>query len=148
MAEGCTDSNSTATSLEDHSQDFEDNPTRDTITEGLLNVLKPSVEALDTQVEKTREAQVELRDQIDVLAAELKKISEQQASPIDLEAYITKLGNSKKRVLVVQNVLASAQDRLNKVHQSCLRETNRRRTQLESSPNTSPQSEHPATLPK
>ena len=33
MAEGCTDSNSTATSLEDHSDDFEDNPTRDTITE-------------------------------------------------------------------------------------------------------------------
>jgi len=130
------DSNSTATSLEDHSEDFEDNPTRDTITEGLLNLLKPSVETLDTQVEKTREAQIELRDQIDLLAAELKKISEQQASPIDLESYITKLGNSKKRVLVVQNVLASAQDRLNKVHQSCLRETNRRRNQLEASPSS------------
>ena len=39
------------------------------------------------QVEKTREAQVELRDQIDVLAGELKKISEQQASPIDLGTY-------------------------------------------------------------
>jgi len=147
MAEGCTDSNSTATSLEDHSDDFEDNPTRDTITEGLLNLLKPSVEQLDTQVERTREAQIELRDQIDLLAADLKTISEQQASPIDLESYITKLSNSKKRVLVVQNVLASAQDRLNRVHQSCLRETNRRRAQLESSPNTSPQQENPARLP-
>jgi hypothetical protein len=46
------DSNSTATSLEDHSEDFEDNPTRDTITEGLLNLLKPSVETLDTQVQQ------------------------------------------------------------------------------------------------
>ena len=37
-----------------------------------------------TKVERTREAQIELRDQIDLLAADLKTISEQQASPIDL----------------------------------------------------------------
>ena len=36
------------------------------------------------QVDRTRQAQSELKDQIDTLSAELKKISEQQACPIDL----------------------------------------------------------------
>ena len=34
---------------------------------------------------------------------------------MDLEAYITKLNNSKKRVVVVQNILSATQDWLNKV---------------------------------
>ena len=52
MDAGC-DSNSTATSLEDHSEDFEDNPTRDTLTEGLMCLLKPSLDSLDSQAEAT-----------------------------------------------------------------------------------------------
>ena len=36
------------------------------------------------KVDRTRQAQSELKDQIDTLSAELKKISEQQACPIDL----------------------------------------------------------------
>ena len=36
------------------------------------------------QVEKTREAQAELKDQIEALAAELKNISDQQSCPVDL----------------------------------------------------------------
>jgi len=148
MAAGYCASNSTATSLEDQSDEFEDNPTRDTLTDGLLNLLKPSIDTLDSQVDRTRQAQSELKDQIDTLSAELKKISEQQACPIDLETYITKLNNSKKRVVVVQNILGSAQDRLNKVHQNCLRETARRRTLLEPSPVSSPQADQPARLPK
>ena len=43
------------------------------------------------------------------------KISEEESCPVDLEAYITKLNNSKKRVVVVQNILSATQDRLNKV---------------------------------
>ena len=43
------------------------------------------------------------------------KISEEESCPVVLEAYITKLNNSKKRVVVVQNILSAAQDRLNKV---------------------------------
>lgn len=113
-----------------------------------MNLLKPSIDTLDTQVDRTRQAQSELKCQIEELSVELKKIADQQSSPIDLESYITKLNLSKKRVVVVQNILASAQDRLNRVHQNCLRETARRRTLLEPSPVTSPQSDQPAKLPK
>ena len=40
MAAGCA-SNSTATSLEDQSDEFEDNPTRDTLTDVSLYVFLP-----------------------------------------------------------------------------------------------------------
>ncbi len=36
--------------FQDHSEDFEDNPTRDTLTEGLMCLLKPSLDSLDSQV--------------------------------------------------------------------------------------------------
>lgn len=36
------------------------------------------------KVEKTRQAQAELKDQIEALAAELKNISDQQSCPVDL----------------------------------------------------------------
>lgn len=148
MMDGGCDSNSTATSLEDHSEDLEDNPTRDTLTEGLMCLLKPSLDSLDSQVERTRQAQSELKDQIESLSVDLKKVAEEQSCPVDLESYITKLNNSKKRVVVVQNILATAQDRLNRVHQASLRETARRRTELEPSPASTPLADQPARLPK
>jgi hypothetical protein len=142
------DSNSTATSIEDKTDDFADNPTRDTLSEGLMCMIKPTIDTLDERVRDTREAQALLKQQIEGLSADLKKISEEESCPVDLEAYITKLNNSKKRVVVVQNILSAAQDRLNKVHHNCLKETAKRRTLLEPSPASTPLGEAPARLPK
>ena len=112
-------------------------------------MIKPTIDTLDERVKATREAQAELKRQIEGLSSDLRKISEEQGCPVDLETYITKLNNSKKRVVVVQNILSAAQDRLNKVHQNCLKETARRRALLEPSPATTPQGpEEPARLPK
>lgn len=145
------DSNSTATSLEDHTEDFDtaDNPTRDTLAEGLLCLIKPTIDNLDTHVTATLTAQSELKEQISSLQSSLRVLTTQQACPLDLDSYIVKLNNSKKRVTVVANILSAAQDRLNKVHQNCLKETARRRALLEPSPATTPQGpEEPARLPK
>ena len=98
------------------------------------------------------------------------KLSEEENCPVDLEAYITKLNNSKKRVVVVQNILSGAQDRLNKVgrasvpnrnmllylieillnkvHHNSLKETAKSRTLLEPSPASTPLGEAAARLPK
>ena len=51
----------------------------------------------------------------------------------EIEEAINKLNNAKKRVVVVANILQGAQDRLNKVHKNCLKETSQRRTLLEPS---------------
>ena len=54
------DSNSTATSLEDRTDDLDigDNPTRDTLAEGILSLVRPTIDNLETQVSNTLCAQV------------------------------------------------------------------------------------------
>ena len=56
------DSASTATSLEDRTEDLdagaEENPTRDTLAEGLLCLIRPTIDSLETQVSSTLTAQV------------------------------------------------------------------------------------------
>lgn len=146
------DSASTATSLEDRTEDLdtgaEENPTRDTLAEGLLCLVRPTIDSLEKQVSSTLTAQSELKDQIVTLQSSLKSLQQQQSCPVDLDSYIVKLGNTRKRVTVVANILTAAQDRLNKVHQNCLKETARRRALLEPSPATTPGPEEPARLPK
>ena len=89
-----------------------------------------------------------MKDQITTLQTSLKSLQQQQSCPVDLDSYIVKLSNTRKRVTVVANILTAAQDRLNKVHQNCLKETARRRALLEPSPATTPGPEEPARLPK
>lgn len=45
---------STNTSLEDKTDDFCENPTRDSLAEGLMSVLKPTIDQLDERVRTTR----------------------------------------------------------------------------------------------
>jgi len=56
-----------------------------------------------------RISQIELKQQIDGLADEIKKISDEQQCPLDLETYVKKLLNAKRRVTVVSNILQVAQ---------------------------------------
>lgn len=78
-----------------------------------------------------RFSQLELKQCIDSLNEELKKIAETQKNSIDLDVYIKKLINAKHRITVVTNVLQTAQERLNKVHSSIEKETTKRKVILE-----------------
>jgi len=80
-----------------------------------------------------RKSQVELREQIDKLAQDLHRLSELQEFPIDLEPYVKKLMNSRRRVMLVNNILQNAQERLGRLHQSVTRETAKRKALLEPS---------------
>ena len=144
------DTNSTATSLEDRTEDLDsgENPTRDTLAEGLLSLIRPTIDSLEGQVSSTLGAQAELKDQICSLQKSLRSLQQQQQCPMELDSYINKLNNTRKRVSLVATILTSAQERLNRVHTSCLRETARRRALLEPSPATTPGPEEPARLPK
>ena len=85
------------------------NPTRDNLTDGLVGLLRPSLEALDKGVCNTRDAQNELKDRINSLEQQLLAIEAEQSCPVDLESYINKLNNSKKRILIVNTILQGAQ---------------------------------------
>lgn len=78
-----------------------------------------------------RFSQLELKQCVDSLSEELKKISEAQKNSVDLDIYIKKLINAKHRITVVTNVLQTAQDRLNKVHLSLEKETVKRKVLLD-----------------
>lgn len=126
------DSESTATSIDENTENFCDNPTRDTLAEGLMGLIKPPVDQLDELVRSTRISQLELKQCIESLSEELKKVAESQQTSVDLDAYVKKLVNAKHRVTVLSNILQNAQDRLNKIHQSIERETVKRKALLES----------------
>lgn len=125
------DTESTTTSIDDKTDDFGDSPTREALADGLMGLLRPAVEQLDDRVKSTRITQLELKQQIDSLAEDLRKISENQPMPFDLDAYVKKLMNAKRRVMLVNNILQNAQERLNRVHQNVSREAARRKALLE-----------------
>ncbi|XP_020847393.1 SNARE-associated protein Snapin isoform X1 [Phascolarctos cinereus] len=113
---------------------------RDLFAEGLLEFLRPAVQQLDSHVHAVRESQVELREQIDNLATaplspfapELCRINEDQKVALDLDPYVKKLLNARRRVVLVNNILQNAQERLRRLNHSVAKETVRRRAMLES----------------
>ncbi|CAG9860107.1 unnamed protein product [Phyllotreta striolata] len=125
------DSESTGTSIEDNTENFCDNPTRDTLAEGLMGLIKPTVDQLDERVRATRISQLELKQCIESLSEELKAISETQQNCAELDIYVKKLINAKQRVTLVSNILQTTQQRLNRIHVSLEKETQKRRVVLD-----------------
>ncbi|MED6246748.1 hypothetical protein ATANTOWER_022863 [Ataeniobius toweri] len=105
----------------------------DPVAEGLLELIKPAIQQLDVHVHSVRESQVELREHIDNLATELFKINEHQKVALDLDPYVKKLLNSRRRVVLVNNILQNAQERLRRLNHNVAKETARRKTMLEAS---------------
>ncbi|KAG7160737.1 SNARE-associated protein Snapin-like [Homarus americanus] len=135
------DTESTCTSVDDRTEDLV-SPTRDALVDGIVGLLKPCLDQLDDRVRATRVSQSELHQQLEGLAAELARVQEQTRCPLQLDAYIKKLQNAKRRVVVVNNILQNTQDRLNKLHTQVNKENARRRALLET---TSPSSTTPST---
>ncbi|XP_070996304.1 SNARE-associated protein Snapin-like [Oncorhynchus clarkii lewisi] len=113
---------------------------KDAIAEGLLDLLKPAVQQLDLHVHSVRESQVELREHIDNLATELCRINEHQKVVLDLDPYVKKLLNARRRVVLVNNILQNAQERLRRLNHNVAKETARRKTMLETSGAFTPRS--------
>jgi len=53
-----------------------------------------------------------LKQQIEVLSEELKKISDSQQCLLDIDVYVRKLLNAKLKVTVVSNILQNVQVKL------------------------------------
>ncbi|XP_065184615.1 SNARE-associated protein Snapin-like [Sycon ciliatum] len=104
-----------------------DSSQRDALAEGILGLLRPAVAEMDTRVATVRESQQELRSYIDTLAEELKQLSAMQALPVDLEPYVKKLANARRRVALIVSLMQTVQDRLTRVQQGVAKETSRRK---------------------
>jgi len=104
---------------------------RTVFSNGLMNLLTPVVSELDDRVKATRQSQILLRQQIDGLAEDLRALSDGYHTPYDLEPYMRKIQDSRKRVAVVSSILQNAQDRLTKLQRNIAKETERRKSMLE-----------------
>lgn len=105
--------------------------TKDPLVEGLVNILRPAINEIDANVSTTRESQLLLRQQIDKLTDELQKLALLQKSPVELAPYIKKLLNCRRKVTIVNSILQSTQERLNKLQQNVTRETSRKKALAE-----------------
>lgn len=122
------DTESTTTSADENTGNLCDNPTRDTLAEGLLGLLKPTVDQLDDRVRATRISQLELKQHIESLNEELQKVREAVNNHPDLDPYVKKLIACKHKVTVVLNVLQTSQDRLNEIRRMINKEKGVRTT--------------------
>ncbi|KAK7094980.1 SNARE-associated protein Snapin-like [Littorina saxatilis] len=104
---------------------------RDAVASGVFELLKPAVDEIDDRVKTVRESQIELRQQIDSLCDDLKKIAESEAVPVELEPYVKKLNNSRRRVMLVNSILQNVQERLHKLQNNVSKESARRKTMLD-----------------
>ncbi|XP_031840350.1 SNAP associated protein isoform X2 [Nomia melanderi] len=127
------DTASDNTSIDDKIDDFCENPTRDALTEGLMSLLKPTVDQLDERIRATRICQIELKQQIESLAEELQRINEALQCPLETDSYVKKLINAKHKITIVSNILQSTQERLNKIHQAVEKNTVKRKALLDHS---------------
>ncbi|GCB82310.1 hypothetical protein scyTo_0022893 [Scyliorhinus torazame] len=67
-----------------------------------------------------------------LLCNELCRINEDQKMALDLDPYVKKLLNARRRVVLVNNILQNAQERLRRLNHNVAKETARRKALLES----------------
>lgn len=75
-----------------------------------------------------------------ISSAELCRINEHQKVALDLDPYVKKLLNARRRVVLVNNILQNAQERLRRLNHNVAKETARRKTMLEASGAFTPRS--------
>uniref|UniRef100_A0A1I7YI58 Biogenesis of lysosome-related organelles complex 1 subunit 7 n=1 Tax=Steinernema glaseri TaxID=37863 RepID=A0A1I7YI58_9BILA len=94
------------------------------LTEGIMNVIGPAIHRLDEQVHNTRTSQVSLALQIDELSQYLKAINDEQSDVhYDLDVYVSKLDDSRRRVSNVSQTLLGIQERLSQLQRGIARES-------------------------
>ncbi|XP_033643522.1 SNARE-associated protein Snapin-like isoform X2 [Asterias rubens] len=89
---------------------------REAMAAGILELFKPAVQEVDERVRLVRESQLELRHQIEELDEVLKQLGQSREPPIELDPYVKKLMNSKRKIAVISNIIQNAQDRLSRLH--------------------------------
>merc|ERR1712136_448953 len=89
---------------------------KEALAQGLFHLFRPAVDNIDGRVKAVRQSQVELRAHIDNLAEDLRRISDCRAVPIDLDPYVKRLLNTRRRIGNVATLLQSVQERVNKVN--------------------------------
>lgn len=99
------------------------------LSEGLLTSLKPSIEELDASIVSLRQSQVDLQTSIESLSDDIKSFSNFDQD-FHLEVCLKKLTNSRRRVMLVNNILQNSQERLNRIQNGVAKELVKKKNAL------------------
>ncbi|WKY05053.1 hypothetical protein Q1695_005790 [Nippostrongylus brasiliensis] len=96
------------------------------------------IEALEEQIRSTRGAQLEMSTRVNEMAEFLHELNEHE-EPYDIQAYVGKLQDSKRRINNVNQIIGSVHDRLSRVQRLIAREIYKKKktikeTEVPSSP--------------
>ncbi|VDD90950.1 unnamed protein product [Enterobius vermicularis] len=108
------------------------------MSEGLMDIMKPAIERLDAQILATRSSQYTLYESIKTLADYLKGISTKRQAPFDLDVYVRKLDDSKKRIVTVGTMLQNLHDRLGRLQRKVAREVYNQKQIITQTPPSQP----------
>ncbi|XP_022094666.1 SNARE-associated protein Snapin-like isoform X1 [Acanthaster planci] len=103
---------------------------RDAMAAGILELLRPAVQEVDERVRLVRESQLDLRQQIEELDEVLKQLGQSREPPIELDPYVKKLMNSKRKIAVISNIVQNAQERVRKLQQRIGKESGKKLSHL------------------
>ncbi|KAE9550857.1 hypothetical protein FO519_005938 [Halicephalobus sp. NKZ332] len=103
------------------------------MTEAIMDAVRPAVHKLDEQVKNTRKSQLHLLAQMDELSQFLKKISDEQPMPYDLEKYVRKMDDSRRRINEASIRLQGFHDRMSQLQRLVARESFKKKQQLKES---------------
>ncbi|NWR80271.1 SNAPN protein, partial [Centropus unirufus] len=106
---------------------------RELFAEGLLHTLTawPQVRGVGSAPHPIPSRCLPTLSHPSALSAELCRINEDQKVALDLDPYVKKLLNARRRVVLVNNILQNAQERLRRLNHSVAKETMRRKVMLE-----------------
>ena len=82
----------------------------------LYSVFESLVARFDSQVKSVQLTQTVLNSKIDEVLSELQRVGEAQAFEIDLSPHICRLTNSKLRLVLANNIIQSAHERLSRLY--------------------------------
>ncbi|KAI6192264.1 Biogenesis of lysosome-related organelles complex 1 subunit 7 [Aphelenchoides bicaudatus] len=92
------------------------------ISEGIMDIIRPSITKLDEQVKNTRKSQLLLAGDITKMSEYLKLINDDEQMPFDLDKYVRKLDDSQKRITNVATRLQALHDRMSTLQRQIARE--------------------------
>eukprot|EP00729_Bicosta_minor_P020489 gene20489-30447_t len=97
---------------------------------GLMTIIGPVVDTVDTSVKEVFDSQAALEVKIDALQEELQKFDGLSEIPGVLEEYTAKLAQSRKKVTAVNNLLTQVQERVNRLNTNAMRAAKKRQAEL------------------
>eukprot|EP00039_Didymoeca_costata_P012431 m.179668 g.179668 ORF g.179668 m.179668 type:complete len:115 (+) comp15480_c1_seq10:3199-3543(+) len=106
------------------------NQAEEPTTVGLMTLLGPVTKTIDESVKAVYDSQSDLEKKLDALQEELAKFQGMPEIPEVLEKYTQKLAASRRKITQTNSLLATVQDRVQKLNVQAKKASKRKQAEL------------------